>query len=98
MKKVKKAIKKFLAPRYQKLHATKFGLAGGIVCGVSVLLTTLATAFWGMFPSFTGVLIDLYGFLGFSPTPFGAFLGLVYGFIDGFIGFFVLGWIYNRLL
>jgi len=95
---VKRSIKKLLAPRYAKLHATKFGLAGGIVWGVAVLLTTLSTIIWGLFPSFTGILIDVYGFLGYSPTPIGAILGLIIGFVDGFVGLWIFAWLYNKLL
>jgi len=97
-RKIKRVLKKLLAPRYAKLNATKFGLAGGILYGLAVLLTTLATILWGLFPSITGILIDAYGFLGYSATYVGAILGLVYGFIDGFIGFWLLAWLYNRFL
>jgi hypothetical protein len=84
--------------QYLKIDTAKLGIAGGIITGLCIALTTLATAFWGLFPSSTGIIIDVYGFLGFTPTIVGALLGTVYGFIDGFIAFWVLGVIYNKLL
>jgi len=83
---------------YQKIHAVNFGLAGGIVIGLSVLITTLLTAVWGLFPSYTGILIDIYGLVGFRATPFGAVLGAIYAFIDSFIIFWVFALLYNKLL
>jgi len=97
-RKVKRAIKKLLAPRYAKLNATKLGLAGGILTGLAVLITTILTMALGLFPSTTGMIIDVYGYLGFSPTPLGSVLGLIFGFIDGFVGFWLLAWLYNKLL
>jgi len=95
---VKRVIKKLLAPRYAKLNATKLGLAGGILWGLSVFVTTILTFSLGLFPSFTGILIDVYGFLGYSATYGGAILGLIIGFLDGFIGLWIFAWLYNRFL
>src|SRR3989338_2070295 len=98
MKLAKKLIKKIFSPNYQMLNARALGLAGGIISGACVLLMTLATYFWGLFPSYTGILIDIYGLLAYSVTPGGALLGAIYSFIDGFIVLYVLAWMYNKFL
>ena len=98
MKRVVKAIRNIFSPSYSKLNPTSLGLAGGILSGLLIFFTTLATAFFGMFPSFTGILIDIYGSLGFSATPGGAMFGAIYSFIDGFILCYIFAWIYNKFL
>ena len=82
----------------EKLNAVKFGLAGGIVTGICIFITTLMTAIWGWFPVYTNVIVDVYGFLGYNASFLGAILGAIYGFIDGFIAVGVFAWIYNKLL
>lgn len=86
-----------MAKNTSKLHALNFGLAGGIVTGLCIFLTTIMTAVWGLFPLYTSIIEDIYGFIGFSATVGGAFLGAVYGFIDGFIAVWVFALIYNKL-
>jgi len=34
---------------------------------------------------------------GYTISPAGSLLGLLYGFIDAFIGGAILAWIYNRI-
>jgi hypothetical protein len=35
---------------------------------------------------------------GYSISPGGSFLGLIYGFLDGFIAGAVIAWIYNKVV
>jgi hypothetical protein len=37
-------------------------------------------------------------YIGTQPTLLGALLGLVYGFCDAGIGFFIFAWLYNKLV
>ncbi len=93
---IKKVAKIFPQPRYAKLNALKFGIALGIVCGLSLLLLSVYAMLSSQGLAWIALSGDFY--YGYSATPLGAFLGLLYGFIDGFIGGFVFAWIYNRLV
>lgn len=79
-----------------KLDAMRFGIALGIVWGFGVLcLGVMVTAFdWGT-PALQ-LLGSLY--LGFAPTQAGILIGLIWGFVDGFAGGFLLAWVYNKLV
>ena len=79
-----------------KLHATKFGLAFGIVYAMVFFLYGAVAAFlgWG------GAMAEMIGsfYIGFGPTLGGALIGALWGFAVGF-GFFALAAsIYNRLV
>ena len=43
-------------------------------------------------------LMDIYGKLGYNISWFGAVLGAIYAFIDGFILAALFAWFYNRRL
>jgi len=81
--------------KYMKINATKFGLAGGVISGIGILVMTLFASY---FPGWSNLMLEAYGRFGYSLNGIGIFLGLVYGFIDGFIGFWLLAIIYNKLL
>lgn len=78
---------------YAKLNPVKLGLASGIMWGLTLLLMTLISIYtgWGMF--WLSQWMDLY--VGFDLTLSGAFIGLIYGFVDGFVCLFIFGWLYN---
>ena len=78
-----------------KLNVKAFGLASGILWGVGVFFL----AWW---------LIILEGssgdptalgrvYKGFSISPLGSVIGLVWGFFDGLIGGLIFAWLYNKL-
>ena len=76
------------------LNAKALGLAGGVLWGLSMFVMT----FVGMY--FPGYAMEFYGFMvsvypGYDLSVAGAFLGLVYGFLDAGIGLLVFGWLYN---
>ena len=98
MKRVRNFTKKLFSPSYSKLNQKAFALVGGILLGVLTLLTTLSTYLLGLLPSYTGILIDIYGSLAYSATPGGALLGTIYSFITGFIMAYIFAWFYNRFL
>ena len=78
-----------------KLNAVKFGIAGGIVTGICVLLITLFASY---FPGCSNLILEAYGRFGYSLKGIGMLLGLVYGFIDGFIVVWLFALIYNKLI
>lgn len=81
----------------RRINAMTLGIAGGILGGVIILLSTLAGFLFKIFPEFLSLISDIYGFAGYDVTWFGVILGGIYGFIDCFIFFWLLGLLYNRL-
>lgn len=80
---------------YQKINPQAFGLAAGVIWGLGVLLLTLMNMFWGM----AGTMIDILSmYPWYEVSAAGAFIGLVWGFIDAFIAGFIMAWIYNKVL
>ena len=73
------------------------GFAGGILIGAIIFLMTLSGILFNLYPQMLSIISDAYGWLGYDVTPFGMVLGAIYGFIDGFIFFFLLGILYNRM-
>lgn len=78
-----------------KLSVKAFGLAGGIMWGVSLflwtLLLSLTTVTWGS--DLLSLLSGVYPYYDISVA--GAFAGLVVGFIDGFVCGAIFAWLYN---
>ncbi|HUJ77285.1 MAG TPA: bacteriophage holin [bacterium] len=80
-----------------KLHALKFGLAAGIFWGVCLFLFTWVASLSGYgTPWLQAVVVPIYP--GYTVSPLGSVLGLVYGFLDGIIGCSIFAWLYNRLV
>lgn len=81
-----------------KLKVLDFALAGGKVCALMVALSTIAGIYGilGGFPLFNSLIADIYGNLGYSLSWKGVLLGAIYGFLDGFIFFGLMAWLYNR--
>lgn len=79
-----------------KLQVKAFALTCGITWGLIILLTT----FWFLIMGYEGTtLVKLSKiYLGYSVSFIGAFIGLVWGFVDGLLigGFF--SWLYNKLI
>jgi len=83
--------------KFGKFNALKFGIAGGITTGICVAFTTIL-GIYGFFPEYNNLIVSIYGFLGYSISGVGVFLGAIYGFIDGFLLTAIFAWIYNKLL
>ena len=75
-----------------KLQPKALALAGGIWWGACVFLLTLLFWIRG-----GGECVDAVGklYLGYSVSPLGALVGLVWGFVDGAISGWILAWLYN---
>jgi len=83
-----------------KINAFGLGLAGGILVGACVLLMTLCGILFNWFSVPLNLMVGSYGFLGrlsYDVSIFGLFVGTIYSFIEGFIFFWILGLLYNRL-
>lgn len=77
-----------------KLNVRALGLAGGIVWGLVIFLLTYWFLIFGYEGENLARLSNVY--LGYSVTWYGAFVGLIWGFVDGFIGGALLAWLYNK--
>lgn len=71
----------------------------GIFWAVCLFITTLISQKTGYAKEFLESIISVYPM--FSITTTGAFVGLIYGFLDGFIGTYIFVWLWrfidNRL-
>lgn len=77
------------------LDAKRFGLAGGILGALIMLVWTLIAANTGYGAEILELIATVY--IGYSVTNVGAFIGAVYCFIDSFVGLYLLAWLYNWL-
>ncbi len=78
-----------------KLNVKAFALTCGLVWGLGILaLTWWIIAFDGA----TGE-VPFLGriYRGYSVTPLGSFIGLVWGLVDGAIGGAIFAWLYNLI-
>ncbi len=77
-----------------KINIKALALSIGIVWGLAVFLLTV----WFLIMGYSGDLLAKLGsvYLGYSVSWLGAFIGLIYGFVDGLIGGALLGFLYNK--
>jgi len=79
-----------------KLNVKAFGLACGLFWGFGLfLLTWWVIAFDGATGEIT-MIGRLYR--GYSISPMGSLIGLVWAFFDGAIGGLIFAWLYNLLV
>jgi len=75
-----------------QLNALAAALTLGLGWGLCLFLWTLVALKWQMGTAFLS-LIDWYP--GYEMTTQGAFVGLVWGFVDGFVSTYIIVWVYN---
>ncbi len=80
-----------------RLKPVALGVALGTVWGVSIFLTTWISYYTGYAELFLKTLAESI-YPGYSISPSGSFIGLVYGFIDGFVSATIIGIIYNKII
>lgn len=78
-----------------KLNISAFGIASGLVLGTALFCFT----WWViLFEGVTGektLIGSLYR--GYSISPGGSFIGLIYGIVDGMIFGALFAWLYNLI-
>ena len=79
-----------------KLNPMAMGLAFGILWAAGVLIIALLA----MSNGYGSEMIESLGtvYLGLEATLTGALIGAVWGFVDAFIGGYLLAWLYNKFL
>ena len=79
-----------------KLNVKAMALACGLIWGLALFsLSWWLIVFDGAREQFTSLVGSVY--LGYSVTPAGSFVGLVWGFFDGLIGGAIFAWLYNLI-
>lgn len=79
-----------------KLHVRAFALASGLMWGLGLFaLTWWIIAFDGATHEVT-LIGRLYR--GYNISPLGSIIGLVYGFVDAWIGGALMAWLYNIIV
>jgi len=78
-----------------KLNATAFGLAVGIIWAIFAFALVLLATYVSYGTSFVALIGDLYW--GVEASLTGALLTLPWAFVDGFIGAYLVAWLYNKL-
>lgn len=79
-----------------RLNIKAFGLACGIVWGLCVFLLT----WWILYfeGNDAGPVFLSRVYRGYTLSPVGSLIGLVWGTIDGWIGGLIFAWVYNTLI
>ena len=79
-----------------KLNVKALALAAGIIWGALIFIIT----FWFLIFGYSGGQLGLLSciYFGYSVTWYGAFIGLVYGFVDGLVCGAVFAWVYNKFV
>jgi hypothetical protein len=83
----------------QRFDVFRFALAGGIYGAACIALAT-ASALFDIpgFRPFTDLLVQFYGFYGYSVSAIGIANGAFWGFVEGFVHLGIFAWLYNVLL
>jgi hypothetical protein len=79
-----------------RLNIKAFGLTCGLFWGFGLfLLTWWIIVFEGpsVDPTFIGRI-----YRGYSLSPTGSFIGLIWALLDGFIGGVIFAWLYNLII
>ena len=76
-----------------KLNVKAFALTCGLVWGIGILLITWWIIAWDRVSGDVTFLGRVYR--GYSISPLGSVIGLVWGLFDGAIGGAIFAWVYN---
>lgn len=78
-----------------KWNTKRVALAGGIVWAGCLFVTTLVSVYTGFAAAFLNGIASIYP--GYSITLQGSIIGLIYGFVDVFVGVYIFMWVYKML-
>lgn len=77
-----------------KLDIRAFAIACGLLWGSGLFLATWWIIFLEGVQGQEFLLTRVY--IGYSITPFGSLIGLLWGLLDGAVAGAILAWLYNR--
>ena len=78
----------------QKIDAKSFALALGILWAAGVFFMGLTAIVCAWAKPFVDVLSVMY--VGYAASIIGSLIGAIWGFLDAFIGGYILIWLYNK--
>ena len=78
-----------------KLNIRAFALTSGLVWGIGLFLITWWVIVFDGSTGDTSLIGRVY--LGYSISPMGSIVGLIWAFIDGLIGGGIFAWLYNLI-
>lgn len=78
-----------------KSKTQRAAVTGGLLWAILLFLTTLAGVYFNYATNFLNVIVSIYP--GYSISLTGSIVGLVYGFLDVFIGVYIFSWVYHRI-
>jgi len=79
--------------KYTKLSPLAMGLSIGIIWSLSFVSFCILNIYFGYGAGVISALSALY--IGFDLTPVGVLIGMVWAFLDAFLGGLILAFIYN---
>lgn len=77
------------------LNTKNLALSAGIMWALSMFIMTIISMYTGYASQFINLMESIYP--GYNLSWGGSILGLIYGFVDGFVGLYIFGWLYNKL-
>lgn len=92
------AVDRAIIQAFAKLDRAALGVAIGSLAGVIVFLATLILVIKGGDQVGPNLLLLGQFFIGYSVTTLGAFVGLAYGFIAGFVFGWLIAFLRNAIL
>ncbi len=95
-KKVKRTVAKSSSCKPCSLNPAKFGLALGIILGLTMLIIGISATYAGYGEGIVALCSSIY--IGYESNLIGSIVGGIWGFFDGLIGGFIFAWLYNKLL
>ena len=78
-----------------KKNVGRVALTGGIIWGLTLFLTTLVSVSTGYAHDFLMTWGSIYP--GYTISMGGSVAGLIYGFLDLYIGIYIIYWVYGLL-
>jgi hypothetical protein len=78
-----------------KLNVKALALTSGILCGGGLFLLTWWIIITGGATGETTLIGRVY--LGYTISPLGSVIGLIWAFVDGLVGGAIFAWLYNLL-
>jgi hypothetical protein len=79
-----------------RFHVVCFGLALGIVWGISMFIMGISAMYSGW--AIEVVRVTGTAYIGYQPTWLGSFIGALWGFVDAFIGGVIFAALYNAFV
>ena len=96
MKKTRRIIIKYIINQFDmNLNAKALGLSVGIIWALGLVIITLLSMYAGIWGEGVSFLSQFY--IGYEESLQGILIGIVYAFLDGFIGSWLVATLYNKL-